>query len=79
MSNALDPIFEIDAHVIFLPPYSPDLNPNELSWSKMKSVVHKLKPQTYEELVAALQIALDSFSLKDMVKWFNHHGYIINV
>jgi transposase len=38
VKGALDPIYEKRAEVVFLPPYSPDLNPIEMSWSKMKSV-----------------------------------------
>jgi transposase len=37
--GVLDPIYQRGAKVIFLPPYSPDFNPVELCWSKMKSVV----------------------------------------
>lgn len=76
--GALDPIYEAGASVLFLPPYSPDFNPIELSWSKMKSVLRKLKPRTYDELVAALQIALDSFTAEDIQNWFKHDGYFIH-
>jgi len=65
--------------ILFLPKYSSDFNPIELSWSKMKSVIRKLKPRTYDELVAALQIALDSFTETDIRNWFKHAGYIMNV
>jgi transposase len=41
VKGALDPIYEKGAEVVFLPPYSPDLNPIEMSWSKMKSVLRK--------------------------------------
>jgi len=78
VAGSLDPVFERGARVLFLPPYSPDLNPIEMSWSKMKSVLRKLKPRTYDELIAALQIALDSFSIDDIKNWFAHDGYCIN-
>jgi transposase len=51
VKGALDPIYEKGAEVVFLPPYSPDLNPIEMSWSKMKSVLRKLKAATYDERV----------------------------
>jgi len=76
-AGALDPIFKQGATVLFLPPYSPGFNPIELSWSKMKSVLKRLKSRTYEELITAMQIALDSFTAKDIANWFAHDGYCI--
>lgn len=78
VSGALDPIYAAGASVLFLPPYSPDFNPIELSWSKMKSVLRKLKPRTYDELMLALEIALNSFTLEDIQNWFQHDGYFIH-
>jgi transposase len=72
----LQPIFDKKATVLFLPPYSPDLNPIEMSWSKMKSVIRKLKPRTYDELAPALQTALGTFTLDDIKNWFAHDGCI---
>ena len=77
--GVLDPIYEKGASVIFLPEYSPDLNPIELTWSKVKSILRKLKPRTFDTLLDALKEALDSVTYGDIVVWFNHHGYIINV
>jgi len=76
--GALDPIYEKGATVIFLPEYSPDLNPIELMWSKVKAVLRKLKPRTFDDLISALGQALDSVTCNDIIGWFNHHGYIIN-
>jgi transposase len=78
VDGALDPITEKGASVLFLPPYSPDFNPIEESLSKMKSVLKKLKPRTYEELELALIIALDSFALSDIKGWFEDCGYLPN-
>jgi transposase len=78
-SSALNPIYNAGANVLFLPPYSPDFNPIELSWSKMKSVLRKLKPRTFDELVVSLQVALDSFTLEDIVNWLKHDGYFIHI
>jgi transposase len=75
-AGALEAIYQRGARVLFLPPYSPDFNPIELSWSSMKSVLKKLKPRTYEELVISLQIALDSFTTENIQNWFSHDGYI---
>lgn len=39
VKNILDLIYEIGAKVIFLPPYSPDFNPIELAWDKIKTII----------------------------------------
>lgn len=79
VKGALDPIYEKGASIIFLPPYSPDLNPIELSWSKMKAYLRKLKANTFDDLVLAMKSALDSFTSSDIANWFKHDGYIANV
>jgi len=70
-----DPVFERGAFVWFLPVYSPDLNPIELMWSKVKAVLRKLKARTHEELQKALRAALDTIALVDIKNWFKHDGY----
>lgn len=76
VADVLEPIFEKGATVWFLPEYSPDLNPIEMMWSKVKSILRKLKPRTVEELHVALQIALTSVTLEDIIGWFSHDGYV---
>ena len=51
VKGALDPIYEKGATVLFIPRYSPDYNPIEKAWSKMKSILRKLKPRNKEELL----------------------------
>jgi transposase len=75
VEGVLDPIYERSAFVWFLPAYSPDLNPIELVWSKVKSVLRKLKARTFEELQKALKTALDAITLVDVKNWFKHDGY----
>jgi len=75
VAGVLEPIFERGAFVWFLPVYSPDLNPIELLWSKVKAVLRKLKARTFEELQSALKAALDSITLGDIKNWFKHYGY----
>jgi transposase len=74
-SGVLDPICERGAYVWFLPKYSPDLNPIELMWSKVKSVLRKLKARTFEELQKALKIAFSEITLNDIKNWYKHDGY----
>lgn len=79
VEGALSPIYEKGAKVMFLPPYSPDLNPIEMSWSKMKSVLRKLKAATYDEMAKSMKTALDSFTKSDIANWFSHDGYNANI
>lgn len=65
------------AQLQFLPPYSSDLNPIELCWAKVKTVLRKLKARTLDALVTALGVAFESITPKDMQAWFAHCGYLI--
>jgi transposase len=65
------------ARLEFLPPYSPDLNPIEKCWAKVKAVLRKLKARTFDELLEALCIAFTSITVEDMQAWFAHCGYLI--
>ena len=63
------------AKVLYLPPYSPDFNPVELLWSKVKAILRREKARTFDCIVKSLKLALDSVSLDDIDGWFNHCGY----
>ena len=67
----------VGAQIRFLPPYSPDLNPIELMWSKMKAILRMLKVRTGNLLGDAIVTALDSVSVSDITNWFAHDGYCI--
>jgi transposase len=66
------------AQVIFLPPYSADLNPIELCWSKVKAALRKAKARTWGVLVDALAAALRSVTEQDARHWFAHCGYAVH-
>jgi transposase len=61
--------------VIFLPPYSPDFNPIEKCWSKVKAALRRAKARTFDSLVDAIKLAFDSVSFIDALHWFAHCGY----
>lgn len=63
------------AWAIFLPRYSPDLNPIENCWSKVKAILRSRKPRTLEDLLDALVEAFSSVSVQDIRGWFRHCGY----
>ena len=64
------------AKVWFLPPYSPDLNPIEKMWSKVKAHLRKVKARTQEALWQAIGEALNLVTSEDAVAWFRSCGYI---
>jgi transposase len=65
------------AKVDFLPPYSPDMNPIEKMWSKMKALLRGAKARTVEELDAAVVAALDAVTRQDIAGWLRCCGYVI--
>jgi transposase len=63
------------ADLLFLPSYSPDLNPIEEAFSKIKNIVRKAGARTREALVEAIALALSAVTLEDVEGWFAHCGY----
>lgn len=63
------------ASVALLPPYSPDFNPIEPLWSKVKTFLRGAAARTKEELLKALKAALDTLCPEDIHHWFEHCGY----
>ena len=62
----------------FPPAYSPDLNPIEKRWSKLKSSPRAAEARTLPELEAAIAQALQSVSAQDAQGWFQSCGYNLN-
>ena len=75
MEEIEDVIEACGAGVLFLPPYSPDLNPIEHGWSKVKTRLRALKPRTVEAVLAALVDAFATVTEQDIRGWFRHCGY----
>ena len=65
------------AHLEYLPPYSPDFNPIENLWSKVKQILRSLAPQTGGELLKAAAIAFGSISTTDCAGFFLNANYAI--
>lgn len=66
------------ARLEFLPPYSPDFNPIELCWAKVKTALRAAKARTLEDLLEAVAKTLRSISLTDIQNWFDHCGYVLS-
>lgn len=67
----------VGAEVRFLPAYSPDLNPIEKMWSKIKNSLRSLEARTPEQLDAAISVAFSKVTAKDAMGWFASCGYSI--
>lgn len=63
------------AKAVYLPPYSPDLNPIELAWSKLKGFLRTAKTRTVESLNIAIAMGMELITPEDAVGWFRHCGY----
>ena len=66
------------ARLQFLPPYSPDLNPIERCWSKLKTALRAAKARTREALEEAIKQAIATVSESDARAWFKHCGYVLH-
>lgn len=63
------------AQVLFLPAYSPDLNPIEKMWSKIKSLLRTAEARTPADLITAIGQALAKVTPQDALGWFASCGY----
>ena len=68
-------IEERGCELIYLPPYSPDLNPIEEALSKIKHVLRKIAARTKQTLIEAMGRALGAVSSEDVRGFFVHCGY----
>jgi transposase len=76
--EAADLVEQIEARgatVKALPRYSPEFNPIELLWSKLKHFVKKACADTWEGLIKAVEEATDRVKATDAAGWFGHCGY----
>jgi transposase len=63
------------ARLLFLPPYSPDFNPIEQAFSKLKALLRKAAARTVDTLEAAIATALDAFTDQECANYFTNSGY----
>jgi len=75
ISRVVTAIEATGAVLWFLPPYSPDFNPIEKMWSKIKAYLRKVKARTKEELWQAIGAALKTVTASDALGWFESCGY----
>jgi transposase len=63
------------AHLLFLPPYSPDLNPIEQVFAKLKHLLRNAQPRTIEETWRSAGALLDRFSSEECANYLVNSGY----
>lgn len=69
----------VGATVLFLPPYSPDLNPIEMIFAKLKQLLRSLACRTREALWTKMQSVLDQITASDASNCFRHCGYTLQM
>jgi transposase len=67
------------AHLVFLPPYSPDLNPIEMIFAKIKQCLRSLACRTRQALWDSMQSVLDQVTPTDAANCYRHCGYAIQM
>jgi len=64
------------AELRYLPPYSPDLNPIEQVFAKLKALLRKAAARTLDRLIAAIAAAVDAVPHQERLNFFAHAGYV---
>jgi transposase len=65
----------VGAHLRFLPPYSPDFNPIELAFAKLKAFLRAARPRTFDHVCALIAAALHLFTPTECRNFVRHAGY----
>ena len=65
-----------DASLVYLPPYSPDLNPIEQAFAKLKALLRKIAARTVSTLWDALADMLDRFTPHECANYLANAGYV---
>ena len=65
----------VGAQIVYLPPYSPDLNPIELAFAKLKSLLRAVAERAVDALEETIGQLLDQFTTQECLAYFRHCGY----
>ena len=74
-AETLSLIQQLGAEVLFLPAYSPDLNPIEKMWSKLKEFLRSAQAKSRPSLIEAIASALETITAQDVINWLASCGY----
>lgn len=75
VSGVRDTIESVGAQLVYLPPYSPDFNPIELAFAKLKGLLRSAAERTINNLEQRIDKLLDRFRPKECNAYFRHCGY----
>ena len=78
VAGVKEAIEKVGATLLYLPPYSPDFNPIEKLFSKLKALLKKAAKRTIHELWNEIGILIDSFSQTECQNYFISSGYVYN-
>lgn len=78
VKGVAEAIADAGAVLLPLPPYSPDFNPTEMMWSKIKSLLRKWKPRDIQSLHSLISKAFSAVSISDIAGWFSACGYSLS-
>lgn len=68
-------VTRVGAHLRFLPPYSPDFNPIELAFAKLKAFLRAARPRTFDQVVTLMATALQLVTPRECANFVHHCGY----
>jgi len=63
-------------HLLYLPPYSPDFNPIEQVFSKIKGLLKHMNPRSFDAICDALKAILEKFKPREYANFIRHSGYV---
>jgi len=69
----------VGATIRFLPPYSPDFNPIEQAFAKLKAFLRAARPRSFDHVLALVALALDLFAPDECRNYIRHSGYRLTV
>lgn len=75
VSGVKEAIESTGARLIYLPPYSPDLNPIEFMWGKIKTCLRKESARTLDAFAVSIKTAFMNIKSSDLFNWYKHCGY----
>jgi putative transposase len=75
VAGVREAIEAVGATLLYLPPYSPDLNPIEQLFAKLKALLRKAAARTFEALLAAIAAALGAFTSSECANYLANAGY----
>ena len=77
-AHAAEVLQSVGAWILFLPPYSPDLNPIEMAFAKLKALIRKAAARSYDDVWKAAGAICDLYSSDECQNYFTAAGYEAN-